>query len=390
MARRESRERRARIIHIAQSTAGGIASYLEEVAAYQSGKFGPGNIAFVVPDATRHLPHINPDQLIGFDSAARTPAALLQFAKTAYTAVRRLRPEIVHLHSSFAGAILRPMLALTRHRPRVIYCPHGWAFAMETSAAKQRAYASIERQLAAITDVLHVNSQSEYEAAVRFGLPAEKMRVLRNGIGWAPPRRRERSNGRVRVAFIGRHDRQKGLDVLLDTIERFPLDHIHFDIVGDGILTKGVRPTADRQNVRFHGWLTRAQTLHVLETADAVVMPSRWDAAPIVATEAMRAGVPVIGSNRGAIPEIVGHGVGGYIFDLDDPDALGRVLRSLDRDELRPLGAGAWARWERLYQSDTMNQLTCQVYQELLGKTRPEAAIEATSDLSTPKRSYGA
>jgi glycosyltransferase involved in cell wall biosynthesis len=391
MTASQSPQRRVRVVHIAQSAAGGIASYFEEIAGYQSSWFGADNVAFLVPAAGKHLPCVNPEQLIYFGSGSRSASALFEFARTVRATIRRLKPDIVHVHSSFAGAIVRSMLAGTGQRPRVIYCPHGWAFAMETSGAKKRAYAFVERCLAAVTDLIHVNSRSEYDLAIHAGLPAAKIRILPNGIAWTPAPRRDVGQGPLRVVFIGRHDRQKGVDILLDTISRFSTEHIHFEIAGDGILSAGVSGTrATRPNITFHGWLSRVETLKLLESADAVVMPSRWDAAPIVATEAMRAGVPVIGSNRGAIPEIVAHGVGGCIFDLDDPDALGRVLQSLDRADLRRLGAGARTRWESHYQSDAMNELTCQVYDEVLSRTQPRAQIDAGSELSTLKRSYGA
>lgn len=373
----------ARIVHVAQSIAGGIASYFEEIAEYQSARFGRGNVAFVVPAGAEYLPRLDPDQLICFASASRSPSALLDFAKTARAAIRRLKPDIVHLHSSFAGAVVRPMLIGRARRSRVIYCPHGWAFGIETSPAKQWAYAFIERRLAVATDLIHVNSAAEYDLAARFGLPVAKMRILANGIGWTPRPESAPRRGPLRVAFIGRHDRQKGLDILLDTIRRFPLGHIQFEIIGDGILSDGVRGAGvAASNVAFHGWLSRQETLKLLERVDAVVMPSRWDAAPIVATEAMRAGLPVIGSNRGAISEIIQHGVGGYIFDLDDPNSLGRVLQTLDRDDLKRLGVTARSRWETIYVSDRMNDLTCEAYDELLRRSGPTGKVQRSVDLA--------
>jgi glycosyltransferase involved in cell wall biosynthesis len=95
-------------------------------------------------------------------------------------------------------------------------------------------------------------------------------------------------------------------------------------------------------------------------------MPSRWDAAPIVAIEAMRAGVPVIGSDRGALPEIVSHGVGGLIFELDQPDSLGHLLERIEADELHRLGQSARARWEAEYSSGRMNERTIEAYLDVL------------------------
>ena len=317
---------------------------------------------------------------------------MIDFARSASRTIRRFRPDIVHLHSSFAGAIVRILLAFRRDRPRIAYCPHGWAFSMEIPDRRKRAYAAVERRLSGVTDLIHNVSQSEQDLAVVYGLPASKMRVLPNGIAWTPAPRRQARSGPLRFIFIGRLDRQKGVDILLDTIRRFPLERFRFDIVGSGILSGGTSDhLATGPNVTFHGWLARKETLALLQRADALVMPSRWDAAPIVAIEAMRAGIPVVGSNRGAIPEIVGDGVGGRIFDIDDPESLGLLLQRLDREGLDRLGRFARKRWEQYYRGDRMNQITCAAYDMLLLNPSPTmqdlpdalAAPASSTNLST-------
>ena len=365
--------RRLRVLHVAQSVAGGVASFLEEVCAYQTARFGSTNVRFLVPAGSEgHLAAVDPAQLVPFSPTDRSPAALLRFARAAIAEVRRFRPDVVHLHSSFAGA-LRLCMPLRGKRPRIIYCPHGWAFGMDIPAGKKRLYATVERLLARRTDAILVVSADEHRLAMEFGLPPEKTRVVKNGIAWTPPIEKLPRTGPLRLAFIGRFDRQKGIDILLDTLRRFPLPQVEFEIVGANVVGEDpVEPSELPSNLRFHGWLPRAQTLELLNSVDALVMPSRWDAAPIVAIEAMRAGVPVIASNRGGLPEIVKDGVGGHIFDLADADALGRTLASLTREKLILLGRSAHRRWEREYVADTMNELTVSAYREAMA---PAAAV---------------
>jgi glycosyltransferase involved in cell wall biosynthesis len=119
--------------------------------------------------------------------------------------------------------------------------------------------------------------------------------------------------------------------------------------------------------------------MDLLRDVDGLVMPSRWDAAPIVAIEAMRAGVPVLGSDRGALPEIVQDGVGGLIFELDEPDSLGRLLESIDGDQLRRLGQSARARWEVDYTSDGMNARTVEAYMDILLRSSCEPMANGSS-----------
>jgi glycosyltransferase involved in cell wall biosynthesis len=358
-----------RVLHIAETVAGGIASFLEEVVPHQVSAFGSENVRVAVPTCVEaHLPQIDPRQIISCGAGGRSPGKLLKFTTAAMRIIREYQPDVLHLHSSFAGATIRAatMLSGKASRPRIIYCPHGWSFGMDTRNAKKQLYAAVERRLAAVTDFILVVSQDEHDLAMRFGLPGEKTRVVRNGIAWAALPERKSKEDPIRIGFIGRHDRQKGLDILLDTIHRHRTDHLQFDIVGAGVLQQDSRSALPPSNVTFHGWLKRAETLEVLNTFDALVMPSRWDAAPIVAIEAMRAGVPVIASNRGGLPEIVLDGVGGYVFDLDDPDALGRILESLTREDLKRLSATARTRWEKEYVADKMNRLTLSAYRDAL------------------------
>lgn len=379
---------RPRVLHIAQSIAGGVASFLEEIAPYQSERFGADNVRFLMPVGSEaHLPDLLPGQLVSFSPTSRNARALLNFARTAAAVIGEFRPDIIHLHSSFAGA-LRLSRSVRKSGARVIYCPHGWAFGMEIPEAKKRLYAAIERGLARTTDRIIAVSQNERDLALGYGLPSEKMRIVKNGIARSPISDRKPLPGPLRLGFIGRHDRQKGLDILLETIGRTPLPGVHFEIVGAGVLQQGDDGRGDTlANATYHGWLSRADTLELLKSLDALVMPSRWDAAPIVAIEAMRAGVPVIASNRGGLPEIVQDGVGGYIFDLDDRGLFAELLRGLTREKLQRLGTSARKRWEQHYVADAMNEGTCGAYEEVLSAAKQ---ARAGSQSSRPPRDVAA
>lgn len=387
-----SAARDVRVLHIAQKIAGGIASFFEEIVDYQNAVFGSTNVRFLIPAGEEaQLPSIDPMQIITFSATQRRPGALLQFGKTALAAVREFRPDVLHLHSSFAGALVRALIKPGPNTPKIIYCPHGWAFGIETSSVRKKAYAAVERILARRTDVILVNSQAEHRLALRFGLPAEKISVVCNGIAWAPSTRRKRQSRTVNIAFVGRHDRQKGLDILLDTIERFPLQGLHFHIVGGSVVDDSVPALRrGRANVTVQGWLDRASLTAFLLNMDAVVMPSRWEAFGLVAIEAMRAGVPVIGSNRGALPEIIREGTGGRIFDLDDPDDLGRVLEGIDHLQLKRLGASARALFENEYVAERMNHLTHEAYLRVLGGDGLEGTVVPSATTEHIARSSAA
>ena len=380
-----------RVLHIAQSVAGGVGSYLDEIAAYQARSQGPGNVFFLVPEgAEAHLPSATRGQVITFPNSGRSAMGLAKFGISALKAVRRFRPAIVHLHSTFAGAVIRPILMAQRHRPHIVYCPHGWAFGMEVSPVKQRFYAFIERTLVAATDVIIVNSDAERALGGRYGFPASAMRTVKNGIGAeVPVEIEDRGCGKptLDVAFIGRHDRQKGLDILLDEIRRARCENIQFHVVGKPIIDRNPRVSDWRpSNVTFYGWLSRAEIFKLLTGMDAVVIPSRWEAFGLVAIEAMRCGVPVIASNRGALPEIIRHGIDGLIVDIGRSGELGRVLAGLDRVQLRLFGKAAQTRFRAEFTAERMNRMIEGIYESVVGDAPMSQTLAATS---LPPRSAG-
>lgn len=370
-----------RVVHVAEVTLGGVGAYLGEIAPYQVKTFGASNVFFVVPEGSEaYLQGIEPSQIIAFPRKGRSPLDLLRFGRGATKAIRRIGPDLVHLHSTFAGAVLRPMLAKASPRPKIVYCPHGWAFSMEGSNLKRMLYAEYERLLVSRSDLIVVNSESERRLGAHYGIDPGKMLTVWNGIASSEakePRPAQDAESPVQVAFIGRFDRQKGLDLLLDTVEALPRGALHLHLVGKGdVYGKGGPSRVERADVTVHGWLSRDDVVALLGRMDAVVMPSRWEAQGLVALEAMRSGVAVIASDRGGLPEVVRNGLDGIIFDLDDREALRRILGSLDRDQLRHMGENGQRRFESEFTAERMNGLLCRAYQRLLGADIGAGALQ--------------
>ena len=103
-----------KILHVAETVRGGIATYLNELHPHQSASFGPGNVNYVVPsDHRSDLVNIEDDAVTTFPRDGRNAVGLFRMLFAPMRAVRQLRPDIIHLHSSFAGLVVRPVLWLT-------------------------------------------------------------------------------------------------------------------------------------------------------------------------------------------------------------------------------------------------------------------------------------
>ena len=165
------------------------------------------------------------------------------------------------------------------------------------------------------------------------------------------------------VGFVGRLVRQKNIPVLLRAIARHP--QVECVIAGHGELEAELRATATDlgiENVRFLGHVPQAPQL--MPALDVLCLPSHWEGLGLVLIEAMLLGVPVIGSRSGAIPEVLGNGQFGMLFDADDDQALGEILKQAQRNPkyLSDLGHRARQRAEDVFAVSRMVERTTSVY----------------------------
>jgi len=168
----------------------------------------------------------------------------------------------------------------------------------------------------------------------RLGLPPEKIRVSDNGLPRLEARRRPSADGRLRVRFGGTLVWHKGAHVLVDAVRRLPADRVDVRIHGDSdafpAYASRLRAAAQDLPVRFMGVFDGARAGEVYGDLDVLVVPSLWpENSPLVIHEAFMAGVPVVGSRQGGIPELVTDGVNGLLYDAFSAEALSAALGSI-------------------------------------------------------------
>ncbi|MEP9351383.1 glycosyltransferase [Xanthobacter sp. KR7-225] len=366
-----------RVLHVAETLPGGIASYLEELWAFQRTQFGEGQVRFLLPaEQVGHAGQIPAAAVTRWSRAGRDPASLLRLGRALGREVSAFRPHVVHIHSTFAGVVGRAVLGVRPKRPKIVYCAHGWSFAMEVSPLKQTLYSNLERGLALGCDAIVTISEDERRLALAAGLPAAKLVTVWNGIAEAPRgagAAARPQDGPIRLLFAGRHDRQKGLDILLDAMERLDGVPVELDVLGEPLGEDGrplragaTPPPRAGAKVNYIGWVPREAVAQRMAAADALVMPSRWEGFGLVAVEAMREGTPVLASDRGALPEIVDHGRSGLIYPLD-AQAIAGCLRSLTRSRLQAMGTEARRDFETRFTAQRMSAEILRLYGTLVG-----------------------
>lgn len=376
-----------KVLHVAETIRGGIASYLNELHPRQQASFGPDNVHYVIPSDHRgDVAGIDDSAITPFARSGRSLAGLFQMLRTSLQTIDEFKPDVVHLHSSFAGFVLRPALAARPRAPRVIYCPHGWAFSRETGRLSHQVTKAAEGLLARTTDRIICISGDEFNEAVRAGISIDRLTLVHNGISKTRPLSQGIAanwpSKKTKVLFIGRLDRQKGFDLLIDAARSLE-DVLDVRIVGASVIGKfGGSPLPG--NVTLLGWLDRQEIESHLEAADLVVIPSRWEAFGLVALEAMRAAKPILAFHIGALPEIVVDGVTGVLCQpVSAAQLVDGFRRTLDLD-LKVLGQRGYDRFKQFYDVQKTHRQLQQVYMDALQAepSRSEEQIRLQSDAS--------
>ncbi|NQT18692.1 MAG: glycosyltransferase [Planctomycetes bacterium] len=187
-------------------------------------------------------------------------------------------------------------------------------------------------------------SEAVRQWSIERGLPAEKLITIHNGIdcsayglGRGTFRDGAELGPEAKIAlFIGRLHRQKGPDILVDVasilFHRRP--NLHFVLDGDGPMEAKLRRMAREKGVaeRFHLLGKCDDVSQVLDDADMLVLPSRWEGMPNAILEAMAGGVPVVATDVGGCGELVQNGKTGLLVPPCDARALAEAIDAIISD----------------------------------------------------------
>jgi len=369
------------ILHAAENIKGGVGTYLRDLLVMQRHSFGDGVVTAIVPESQRPIVQSPAGvEIVTFDDRGGRLLSTWRLARRVREIVARTQPDVVHVHSTFAGAALRPLLWFMRLQAVVIYCAHGWAFDRHTSRASRKFAEALERRLASFCDAVVCISDHELRAAARIGIPHGKLVRVSNGIPREAPAITSEAGaiaanagavdwppGKRRVLFVGRFDRQKGTDVLLKALSQLQ-DTTFAYLVGDAVLCDSRSAPALPANVRATGWLSADELQEYYRSADVLVVPSRWEGFGLNAAEAMRAGLAVIASRVGGLSEIVEDGVTGLLIPPEDVGALVAALRDVRDDRLQSMGRAGRQRFLRHFTMDRVHGQLIDVYRRELAR----------------------
>lgn len=256
------------------------------------------------------------------------------------SAMRDIRPAIVHTHSSKAGALGR-LAARQAAVPALVHTVHGWSFHDQQHPAVSLAYRKIEAGLARSTDALVVVTSEDRRLGLAAGIGSmDRYHLIRSGVALrGPVTSAERLAARARlgaagdtkvVATVGRLEPQKDPVGLVEAVAALDRHDVTLVFVGDGAL----RPEVERAGrTLLPGRLSITGVVDdprsVTAGADVFALPSRWEGLPRALVEALDAGLAVVASAVGGVGEVIEDGSTGLLVGPGDTAALAKALNRL-------------------------------------------------------------
>ncbi|BCS34706.1 glycosyl transferase family 1 [Luteitalea sp. TBR-22] len=255
--------------------------------------------------------------------------------------IRRERPHIVHTHAAKAGALGRVAAALCRV-PVVVHTYHGHVLRGYFSPRKEQVFRGIERGLARVTDELVAVTPRVRQELLDMGIGRpESFSVVPLGFDLDQFEDASTHRGELRrelglapdvplAGIVARLVPIKAHEVFVAAARLLHAERpdMHFVVVGDGErrqeLERLVTEAGLQAVTHLLGW--RADLARIYADLDVVTLTSRNEGSPVALIEAMACGRPVVSTRVGGVPDVVEHGVTGWLVDMDDAAALARTV----------------------------------------------------------------
>jgi glycosyltransferase involved in cell wall biosynthesis len=292
--------------------------------------------------------------------------------------MRRAAPDIVHANSSKAGVLGRLAAVLARV-PIRIFTVHGWAFSA-SSGAESVLYRWADRLMAPLTTLTICVAERERAAGLAARTcVAERTVVIPNAVDVGAIPQARHDGGRPRVLAVGRLAEPKDALTLVRALAAVPGHAFSALLVGDGPDRPAVEAEVRRLGLQHAVTVagTRDDVPELLARADVFALSSRSEGAPVSILEAMAAGLPVVASSVGGVPELVADGETGLLVPPGDPAAMAAALGRLleDVDLRRRLGAAGRDRALRCFDVRTQRRAHLDCYaRELIRRGVPVPA----------------
>lgn len=271
------------------------------------------------------------------------------YGKLSWSAIEQLRDfivahniDIVHTHGYKTDII--GCLAVRGTSCKAVATPHGWG---ATPGLRLKLYEALDRVALRFFDAVVPLSQAMYDGLSRLGLGNDRLHLIENGVDLAEIDATQlipddlaavKSRDAIVIGYVGRLDRDKRVDTLIQAVHALPVANKFLCLVGEGperpALEQLAKTLLAPGQYAFMGF--RTDRIALMRGFDLFVLPSMHEGIPRCLMEAMAAGVAAIASDIPGCRELVIDQQTGLLFTAGDVAILGRQMQKLIGDrELR-------------------------------------------------------
>jgi glycosyltransferase involved in cell wall biosynthesis len=278
--------------------------------------------------------------------------------------------DVIHGHGAKGGAYAR----LARNAKAIrVYTPHGGSLHYRWGTPAGLFYLLAERALLRRTDLFLFESRYGRDAfGAKIGEPASISRVVHNGVAGAEFEPVVADPDATDLVFVGELRMLKGVDVLIESVALLARAgrNVSVTIVGAGPDAAAFEAEVASQNlghlIRFVGAMPARAAF---ARGRLLVVPSRAESLPYIVLEAAAAGIPLITTKVGGIPEIFGPAAA-ELIPPGDPEALARAIGSALQDQhlTRAAASRLQARVRDGFSAEVMTEAVLTAYREAIAR----------------------
>lgn len=308
---------RRKIVHVIESAAGGSFEYVRSLCDTFSSSLWEIVVVYSKrPDSPDRVNEMFPSHIKLIEMKM-----VRELSLTDVVAIYKLKqillrenPDLVHLHSSKAGAVGR--LASYGQKWKVVYTPHCFSFMQGLSIIKKRIFFAMEKCLAiGFPCYFLLGSRNEYDAAKSLTRSA-KATLIYNAVETGHANDGANSNDFL-CCTLGRITQAKNPELYLHIIGRLRLiyPNAQFLWIGDGEGRAKLEKNAEDMKVplTITGWIAKDKVASWLKRSTVYVQTSDWEGLPFSLLEAMSYGKPVVASAIPSHKEVIESGIDGII-----------------------------------------------------------------------------
>jgi len=352
---------------ITQSEFGGAQKYIFDLANNLSSEYdvmvaygeAGSNSLLAEKLETNKINHKKLDNLIRDIDLVKDIKALFEIINL----IKKFQPNIIHLNSSkisilgtLAGMITR--LSRKNSRIKIVYTVHGWVFNEPMSIFKRKFYVCAEKIFSYAKDKIICIDNFDYQLAKKIlKIKNTKLTIINHGLNIEKINLKEKEEAQrillmqfpicspklrpeIFIGAVGHLYKTKGYEYLITAIKKVSRTQKNFAlfVIGEGeerpLLEKLIKKYRLENYIFLSGGLDQAAD--ILKAFDIYVCSSVKEGFPYAILEAMYAGLPIVSTNIGGIPDMIRHNKNGLLAESKNPDQLAeRILKLFTDDNLR-------------------------------------------------------